>query len=70
MWIVRIATHPSANSKGYGSKALELLQKYYSGELMDLDNIKTNEVDELSQKLEFNLKDGKYKPRKGLKPIL
>jgi N-acetyltransferase 10 len=23
--IVRIATHPSANSKGYGSKALELL---------------------------------------------
>jgi len=37
---------------------------------MDLDNVKTNESDELAQKLELNLKDGKYKPRKGLKPIL
>lgn len=37
---------------------------------MDVDNIKTNEMDELEQKLELNLKEGKYRPRKGLKPIL
>ena len=27
--VIRIATHPSAQGKGYGSKALELLIKYY-----------------------------------------
>lgn len=68
MWIVRIATHPSANSKGYGSKALELLQKYYSGEL--IEEVKTLEIEELENKPEVVLKDGKYKPWKGLKPIL
>ena len=29
--IVRIATHPNAQGRGYGSRALELLLKYYEG---------------------------------------
>jgi N-acetyltransferase 10 len=27
--IIRIATHPNAQNKGYGSRAMELLTKYY-----------------------------------------
>ena len=29
--VVRIATHPNAQGRGYGSRALELLIKYYEG---------------------------------------
>lgn len=29
--IVRIATHPQAQGRGYGSRAMELLTKYYEG---------------------------------------
>ena len=35
--MVRIATHPGAQGKGYGSKALQLLVKYYEGQLADVD---------------------------------
>jgi len=75
--IVRIATHPNSQKKGYGTKALELLQKYYDGLMIDLDNIQTDEVDELYQKEEKKEEisgDGimveKIKQRKGLSPIL
>lgn len=76
--IVRIATHPNAQNKGYGSKALELLNKYYDGLMMDIDNIQTDETDEIYGKEdapeEEETKDGllneKIKKRKGLPPIL
>lgn len=35
--IVRIATHPDALNQGYGARALELLQKYYQGEIRGFD---------------------------------
>jgi N-acetyltransferase 10 len=48
MRIVRIATHPSAQGKGYGSRALELLIKYYEGQLTDADSANlTLEKDDL-----------------------
>lgn len=34
--IVRIAVHPDMTRAGYGSRALELLRRYYQGELADL----------------------------------
>ena len=34
---VRIATHPNYQGMGYGSKALELLEKYYEGSMASLD---------------------------------
>lgn len=77
--IVRIATHPNAQKKGYGTKALELLQKYYDGLMIDLDNIKTDESDELygkdqdmdqSEETKEGLLNEKIKQRKGLPPIL
>ena len=35
--IVRIAVHPSVQSMGYGSRAVELLYRYYNGEMISLD---------------------------------
>jgi N-acetyltransferase 10 len=75
--IVRIATHPNAQKKGYGTRALELLHKYYDGLMIDLDNIKTDESEEIYGKEEIvneETKDGllseSIKQRKGLPPIL
>ena len=70
--IVRIATHPNYQSMGYGSRALELLQKYYEMKIPNIndhciitdDKIKTIEEEEVSL-LEENIK-----PRKNLPPLL
>ena len=43
--IVRIAVHPSVQSMGYGSRAVELLQRFYNGEMVSL----ANEEDEDSE---------------------
>lgn len=34
--VVRIATHPDYQGMGYGSRALELLEKYYLGKMTSL----------------------------------
>lgn len=34
--IVRIAVHPEMGRGGYGSRALELLRRYYQGKLAEL----------------------------------
>ena len=36
--IVRVAVHPALQSMGYGSRAMELLYKFYNGEMVSLDN--------------------------------
>jgi N-acetyltransferase 10 len=36
--IVRIAVHPSVQGMGYGSRAVELLFRYYNGEMVSLSN--------------------------------
>ena len=75
---MRIATHPSAQGRGYGSRALDLLIKYYEGQLTDADaaNI-TDEVEQLRpakaaavQMSDSSLREEKLKPKKHLKPIL
>jgi len=72
--IVRIATHPDAQRKGYGSRALELLQKYYEGALINADEIEDDEraVTKKSAKDESKeeLKTENIKPKKGLKPLM
>eukprot|EP00960_Hanusia_phi_P045375 757197-Hanusia_phi.AAC.1 len=35
--VVRIATHPEVSRMGYGSRAVELLSKFYAGELIGVD---------------------------------
>jgi N-acetyltransferase 10 len=36
--VVRIAVHPSVQSMGYGSRAVELLYRFYNGEMVSLAN--------------------------------
>jgi N-acetyltransferase 10 len=44
--IVRIAVHPSVQSMGYGSRAVELLYRFYNGEMVPLDNANDDGDDE------------------------
>ena len=71
--IVRVATHPNAQGRGYGSRALDLLIKYFEGQLLDVDQMKVDEVKEMkargARKGEEKdsgkgLKDEKLKPKK------
>lgn len=43
--IVRIAVHPSVQSMGYGSRAVELLYRFYNGEMVSLANPEEGESD-------------------------
>jgi len=84
--IVRIAVHPSVQSMGYGSRAVELLYRFYNGEMVSLDNNGSededdDEEDESSQDdsdSDFENTNSKGKgiqserlaPRKELPPLL
>jgi N-acetyltransferase 10 len=63
-------------NRGYGTRAVELLTKYYEGLLLDVDNIKENEIDDMTYKKVARAKEGeslqteKIKPKKQLKPLL
>ena len=78
MRIVRIATHPNAQGKGYGSRALDMLIKYYEGQLTDADAQLTNEAEQFKpgkqaaavEETKKGLTSEKLKPKKHLKPIL
>jgi len=35
--VVRVAVHPAVQGMGYGSRAMELLYRYYNGEMVSLD---------------------------------
>ncbi|TDH65701.1 hypothetical protein CCR75_009252 [Bremia lactucae] len=82
--VVRIATHPDVTGMGYGSRAVELLTKYYQG---DIANNTADATDDKKLKSEKSLSDAnfgnedenakesklrkeKLKPRKILPPLL
>lgn len=72
---MRVATHPNAQGRGYGTRALELLQKYFEGALIDFDKTLTDEMEEIqpkdySETTGSSLQEEKLKPKKNLKPIL
>lgn len=82
--IVRIAVHPSVQGMGYGSRAVELLYRFYNGEMVSLANgdMESDEEDRLVDEEndspdddEFNNKSTgiqgeKLAPRKELPPLL
>ncbi|KAH9495006.1 N-acetyltransferase 10 [Bulinus truncatus] len=81
--IVRIATHPDYQRMGYGSVALDQLQKYYEGQFLSLkesadeveNNIieRRNEVEDMITEVddeEINLLNEQIQPRKNLPPLL
>ena len=80
--IVRIATHPKCSNKGYGTRALQLLEKYYKG-LYDQFGSSDNEAAEQNELNNENLEDDnivdtneedlndiKKKSKKSLPPLL
>lgn len=82
--IVRVAVHPSVQGMGYGSRALELLYRFYNGEMVSLGNNSDGEGDEEEpdnsqsdsedDEEELVEDDGirveRLKPRKELPPLL
>ncbi|KAL6558902.1 hypothetical protein OROMI_019252 [Orobanche minor] len=47
--IVRIATHPSAMRLGYGSAAVEILTRYFEGQLIPISEVDVEDFQENSQ---------------------
>uniref|UniRef100_A0AAV1VF88 RNA cytidine acetyltransferase n=1 Tax=Peronospora matthiolae TaxID=2874970 RepID=A0AAV1VF88_9STRA len=84
--VVRIATHPDVTGMGYGSRAIELLAKYYQGEITTdvagteseekvdgengADDDDDDDADEDEEAKKAKLRKEKIKPRKILPPLL
>jgi len=83
--IVRVAVHPSVQGMGYGSRAVELLYRFYNGEMVSLVSNNEDEEDEDTggsndAASDSDSEDGrgskkgiqgeKLKPRKQLPPLL
>jgi len=76
--VVRLATHPDYQRMGYGSKALQLLEKYFQGEIFDLtestslknDDEKNDEELEIIDDEDLPLMKEQLQPRKSLPPLL
>lgn len=78
--IVRIAVHPSVQGMGYGSRAVELLYRFYNGEMVSLDGRDVDssgeddgtEVESLEgdDNGETGIRAEKLAPRKQLPPLL
>ena len=84
--IVRVAVHPAVQSMGYGSRAMELLFRFYNGEMISLANDdddddpsdaedakNENDEDDESDDAENDgngIRREKLKPRKELPPLL
>ncbi|KAK9165712.1 hypothetical protein Scep_000903 [Stephania cephalantha] len=72
--IVRIAVHPSAMRLGYGSIAVELLTRYFEGQLTLMTEIDVDEVEKTPVKVteaaeKVSLLEEKIKPRSDLPPL-
>lgn len=75
--VVRIATHPDATGMGYGSHAIEMLAKYYQGEIVSVED---GDGSESAKEKAVSTKDANssgdslvgetIKPRKNLPPLL
>ena len=71
--IIRIATHPDYQRMGYGSKALQLLQRYYEMKvpnLMEEEETKVDEQIEAITEEDVGLLEEHIGPRKNLPPLL
>lgn len=74
--IVRIAVHPNVIRAGYGSIAVDLLTRYYEGQLTDITEVDAEEeekkesgkITEAAEKL--SLQEEQIKPRSDLPPLL
>jgi N-acetyltransferase 10 len=82
--IVRVAVHPSVQGMGYGSRAMELLYRFYNGEMIPLANDDASEEDDAVATVDKaedsdddddndvteGIRGERVKPRKELPPLL
>jgi len=84
--VVRIAVHPSVQGMGYGSRAVELLYRFYNGDMVSLDygddeegreeeenegdNDDSDSDDDNDMKGKKGIRGEKLAPRKELPPLL
>lgn len=74
--IVRIATHPNAMGMGYGSAAVELLTRYFEGQLTVISEVDFEDASETPQvrvteaAKKVSLLEENIKPRMNLPPLL
>ncbi|KAF0980690.1 hypothetical protein FDP41_013173 [Naegleria fowleri] len=62
--VVRIATHPEYKRMGYGTRALELLTKYYQNEIQNLDEvIEEEQTQQVTEVKPVGLAHEEIKPR-------
>ncbi|CAG9315910.1 unnamed protein product [Blepharisma stoltei] len=67
--VIRIATHPDLQKMGYGTKALEELEKYFKKELFVAEREKIEQMDEDERENE-GLINEEIKPKKCVQPLL
>merc|ERR1712013_367182 len=69
--IVRIATHPDYQRMGYGQRAIDLLQRYYQGNIVGVnDDIEEPETIDTVEEEELGLLEESIAPRRNLPPLL
>ncbi|CAF3313909.1 unnamed protein product [Rotaria socialis] len=76
--IVRLATHPDYQRMGYGTKALQLLEKYFQGNIVNIDEFNNSESPssptadqmEVIDDDDLPLLNETLHPRQGLPPLL
>lgn len=71
--VVRIATHTNGQKMGYGSKALELIDKFFEGKLISLEEdveISDFETFDYNRTNVESLEEEAVKPKSQLKPLL
>ena len=77
--VVRIATHPELTKMGYGGRAIDLLSKYFAGQLVSLDEVADSPAGTSSEAVRdqgvasstsASLTEEKIGARKALPPLL
>ena len=75
--VVRIATHPEMTKMGYGGRAMELLSKFYSGQLTSLSEVASapsrsarGEEGDAAESAGGGLAEERISARKALPPLL
>lgn len=56
--IIRISVHPELQRSGYGQRAVDQLQRYFEGQLADLEDVDEEEDDEEERLEEEEREDG------------
>lgn len=71
--VIRLATHPDYQRMGYGTRALQLLEKYFQGNMISLDrnaSQSTRDQVEIVDDDELLLLKEQLRPRKNPPPLL